>query len=55
MARCPFLSILLVWPWQSDGSNPMISHVAEQTVHRIKQGMTRTDIGSYPIQSNPLF
>lgn len=42
-------------PSQSDGSNPMISHVAEQTVHRIKQGMTRADIGYTPQSMVPLY
>jgi hypothetical protein len=33
----------------------MISHVAEQTVHRIKQGMTRADIGYTPQSMVPLY
>ena len=33
----------------------MVSHVAEQTVHRIKQGMTRADIGYTPQSMVPLY
>jgi len=41
--------------FESDGSNPMVSHIAEQTVHNIKQKMTLADIGYTPQQMVPLY